>query len=165
MSLLTNNTTISMTSNTNNSATPNETTTGYKLKHLNESFPKLVLTSTNSSSSFNSNGAEHAANSNERGEQADKKNRDNDNNQIDTISPTLLTPPAISSMNGKKTIDFSSNQQSSNGKPSKPVRSISNDNDDAFIEGILNAKDRRSSWQQIRAQRSYIPSLSAICKF
>jgi hypothetical protein len=34
-----------------------------------------------------------------------------------------------------------------------------------YLENVLEAKDRRQSWQQVRKQRSYIPSLSVICKF
>ena len=37
--------------------------------------------------------------------------------------------------------------------------------DDYYLENVLNAKDRRASWSQVRSQRSYIPSLTAICKF
>ncbi len=37
--------------------------------------------------------------------------------------------------------------------------------DDSYIENVLNASDRRASWQKMRSQRSYLPSLSAICKY
>lgn len=47
-------------------------------------------------------------------------------------------------------------------------RSLSTDNnqeDIFYLDNVLKAKDRRTSWQQLRSQKSYIPSLSAICKY
>ena len=38
-----------------------------------------------------------------------------------------------------------------------------NDNDNVF-DSILNATDRRMSWQQQRSHKSFKPSLSVICK-
>jgi hypothetical protein len=46
----------------------------------------------------------------------------------------------------------------------KQISIQSSDLDDEFFEGTLNAKDRRQSWSQVHKQRSYIPSLTAICK-
>jgi hypothetical protein len=43
-------------------------------------------------------------------------------------------------------------------------KSVEQEDDEKYIENVLNAKDRRQSWQQVRTQRSYIPSLSVICK-
>ena len=37
--------------------------------------------------------------------------------------------------------------------------------EDLYLEGIHNAIDRRQSWQQARAQKSFVPSLSVICKY
>ena len=50
---------------------------------------------------------------------------------------------------------------------SKSILSKSIDNiDDNFLENVLNCKERRASWTQVRSQRnSYIPSLTAICEF
>jgi hypothetical protein len=45
------------------------------------------------------------------------------------------------------------------------ARSLSMDGEDTrFNENVLFAKDRRTSWQQVRSQKSFVPSLSAICK-
>lgn len=46
----------------------------------------------------------------------------------------------------------------------RAARSKSTDQDENYLENIKMAKDRRVSWQQLRNERSYIPSLSVICK-
>ena len=44
--------------------------------------------------------------------------------------------------------------------------SLSHDGEDEkFKDGVLKANDRRTSWQQVRSQKSFNPSLSAICKY
>ena len=141
-----------------------------KLKHVTQSLPKLVLSSTNSSStsSFNSsNGGGHDNNSIIiNGLKTNGKSSSSPSPPNGQTQPTSLIKTTVSKSNSKK-IEFkddNSIEDDKNDKPTKPIRSISSDNDDAFIEGVLNAKDRRTSWQQIRTQRSYIPSLSAICK-
>jgi hypothetical protein len=48
--------------------------------------------------------------------------------------------------------------------PKLTIKSISSDQDD-IIESILDATERRASWQVVRSQKSYVPSLSAICKY
>lgn len=45
------------------------------------------------------------------------------------------------------------------------IHSKSSDLDDDYLENVMNAKDRRASWSQVRTQRSYIPSLTAICMY
>jgi hypothetical protein len=59
----------------------------------------------------------------------------------------------------------------SNKKPMPQIQSLSSklrassiEQDESYLENVLNAKDRRASWQQVRSQKSYVPSLSAICK-
>lgn len=47
--------------------------------------------------------------------------------------------------------------------PKLTIKSISSDQDD-IIENMLDATERRASWQVVRSQKSYVPSLSAICK-
>jgi hypothetical protein len=60
--------------------------------------------------------------------------------------------------NGNKLSEYYSNKKNA-------ARSLSMDGeDDKFIDSILIAKDRRTSWQQVRSQKSFVPSLSAICK-
>ncbi len=45
------------------------------------------------------------------------------------------------------------------------ITSKSNDNDDHFIDNVLNNQERRTSWTRLRSQRtSYAPSLTAFCK-
>lgn len=44
----------------------------------------------------------------------------------------------------------------------RAARSKSTDQDETYLENIKMAKDRRVSWQQLRNERSYIPSLSVI---
>jgi hypothetical protein len=155
---------MSSTTSNNGSSSANGDT-NIKLKHLTESLPKLVLTSTNSSSnsSFNSSNGGNDYNMIPNGVNNGKSPSMDESN----TSPTSLKAPLYKS-NSKK-IEFKDSQSLKNendkdNKHAKPIRSISSDNDDAFIEGVLNAKDRRTSWQQVRTQRSYIPSLSAICK-
>ena len=46
----------------------------------------------------------------------------------------------------------------------RPIRSMSSDQDEAYMDTYMNAQDRRASWQQVRSQKSFAPSLSAICK-
>jgi len=44
----------------------------------------------------------------------------------------------------------------------------STDTDEAYIDNVLNCKERRASWTNIKSEktktRSYLPSLTAICK-
>ena len=47
--------------------------------------------------------------------------------------------------------------------PKLTIKSSSSDHDD-ILENILEATDRRASWQNVRSVKSYVPSLTAICK-
>lgn len=48
----------------------------------------------------------------------------------------------------------------------KSIPSQSNDTDDAYIDKVLNNKERRASWTALKTERkrSYLPSLTVICK-
>lgn len=55
-------------------------------------------------------------------------------------------------------------QQQQNEPINRAMHRSKSSDQDEYMDNVLNAKDRRTSWQQVRSQKSYVPSLTAICK-
>jgi hypothetical protein len=81
-----------------------------------------------------------------------KKQTKNENNKSKTTK------------NGKS-FDNNITYLSNEYKKKLNMHSKSSELDDDYLENVLNAQDRRSSWSKIHTQRSYIPSLTAICMY
>lgn len=80
---------------------------------------------------------------------------------VPAVAVAAASPPT--SPNPNKIKSGGSSEYYSNKK--LLAKSISmQEADDKYMENIMLAKDRRTSWQQVRSQRSFVPSLSAICK-
>jgi hypothetical protein len=87
---------------------------------------------------------------------------DMESQDLPGVGPATAAAAAAShnhnNSNSNKLSEYYSNKKNA-------ARSLSRDGEDEkFIDSILNAKDRRTSWQQVRSQKSFVPSLSAICK-
>ena len=82
------------------------------------------------------------------------------------IIPEILNKNLIVNGNGKNNITVPAPvPYNADYSKHRPVRSKSSDPQDDYLESILNAKDRRlNCWTQVRSQKSYAPSISAICK-
>lgn len=83
---------------------------------------------------------------------SNKKQTKNENNKSKTTK------------NGKS-LDNNITYLSNEYKKKLNMHSKSSELDDDYLENVLNAQDRRSSWSKIHTQRSYIPSLTAICMY
>lgn len=97
---------------------------------------------------------------------------DNDHHFDDPppLTPLYSSPPNVVA---KKTINSASNSVHVVNKinnavgPSSPSASLEEASSKHF-DSVHEAKDRRQTWQQMHTQksvRSYVPSLSIICKF
>ena len=86
--------------------------------------------------------------------QTNIKNNKNSSNNKSTIADKTKGTSAVNATS----LSYLSNEY----KKQISIQSASDMNDE-FFEGTLNAKDRRQSWSQVHRQRSYIPSLTAIC--
>ena len=85
-------------------------------------------------------------------------------NNVDTVTPHSASNQSnMKSTSGNLMRPYSVPNSKASTTPKLTIKSVSSDHDD-ILENILDATDRRASWQNVRSQKSYVPSLSAICK-